>query len=163
MCFTEPGVRVYHYRVQEQPLYCDATGTIVHLKKCKRAQAAPLYYALEVQHPNAGYGPVAVAELFTTEHNITSISHFLECFRREEGRLYGYHNMSMLQQIVIDCSMVLLNSFLKFYNLETFSAYLHRCSRVVNGSGEENDYTSVQWRMSIGASRGICPGINFGV
>ena len=36
---------------------------------------------------------------------------------------------------------VLLNSFLKMYNLETVTTYLHRCFRVVTGIIKENDYT----------------------
>ncbi len=32
ICFTEAGVRLYHSVVAKQPLYCDATGTIVASK-----------------------------------------------------------------------------------------------------------------------------------
>ena len=139
MCFTEIGVRIYHYCAKKQPVHCDATGTIVQLQ---RGSPSPLYYALVVQQPK-GFGPVAVAELITNEHNITSLSHFLECFRRAEAMVFGWQNVIMPKQIVIDRSMVLLNSFLKVYNAETISAYLHRCFRVVNGSAEEDDYTRV--------------------
>ena len=92
-----------------------------------------------MQHPN-GDSPVAVAEMITAEHNITSVSHFLECFRREETAIFGWRNVSTPSKIVIDRSLVLLNSFLKVYNLESLSQYLHRCFRVVTGCGEEGDY-----------------------
>ena len=142
MLYTELGLRIYHYVVKTQALYCDATGTIVKLSD-RGKEPAPLYYALVVQHPN-GYGPVAVGELITTEHDITSISHFLDCFRRAEASLYGWTNVSTPKQVVIDRSLVLLNSFLRVYNMETVRAYLHRCFRVVNGcASDEDDYHRV--------------------
>ena len=140
MLYTELGLRIYHYVVKTQALYCDATGTIVKLSDRGKGPA-PLYYALVVQHPN-GYGPVAVGELITTEHDITSISHFLDCFRRAEASLYGWTNVSTPKQVVIDRSLVLLNSFLRVYNMETVRAYLHRCFRVVNGCASDEDEDS---------------------
>ena len=142
MCFTECGIRIYHHMVKKQPLYCDATGTIVCLKGTKK-WSSPLYYALVLRHPNNEFGPVAVGEMITTEHTVTAISHFLECFRRAEATLYGWKNMSTPHHIIIDRSMVLLNSFLKVYNLESISQYLHRCYRVVSGCAEEGDYERV--------------------
>ena len=134
MCYTELGIRIYHCLSQKEALHCDATGTIVKLSEY--AGPKPFYYALVVQHPN-GKGPVAVGEFITCEHNITSISHFLEAFRRAEALIYGWHNISTPKQVIIDRSLVLLNSFLRIYNLETVSAYLHRCFRIVNGCGDE--------------------------
>ena len=144
MCFTETGVRIYHYMIKKSTLYCDATGSIVSLRGVKTLQPAGtiLYYSLVVQHPN-GDSPVAVAEMITTEHNITAVSHFLECFRREETTIFGWKNTSTPNKIVIDRSLVLLNSFLKVYNMESLSQYLHRCFRVVSGCGEEGDYSLV--------------------
>ena len=134
MLYTEAGVRIYHHMVKHHTLYCDATGTIVTLKEGKRlpSQPALLYYSLVFQHPNGG-SPVAVAEMITAEHDITSVSHFLECFRRQEGILYGWKNTSTPYRIVIDRSLVLLNSFLRVYCLESLQLYLHRCFRVVSG------------------------------
>ena len=117
MCFTEVGVRIYHHRIKKSILYCDATGTIVTLRGAKELQPATLlYYSLVIQHPNGG-SPVAVAEMVTAEHNVTSVSHFLECFRREETNIFGWNNTSTPAKIVIDRSLVLLNSFLRVYNL----------------------------------------------
>lgn len=144
MCYTEVGVRIYHHLVKAHPLFCDATGTIATLKREKKlpAQPALLYYSLVVQHPH-GDSPVAVAEMLTSEHSITSVSHFLECFRREEAVIYGFRNVSTPSKIVIDRSLVLLNSFLRVYNSETLTHYLHRCFRIVTGCAEERDYNCV--------------------
>ena len=144
MCFTEIGVRIYHHMIKKSTLYCNATGNLVTLRGVQTLQPAGviLYYSLVVQHPK-GDSPVAVAEMITAEHNITAVSHFLECFRREETTIFGWKNMSTPAKIVIDRSLVLLNSFLRVYNFESLSQYLHRCFRVVSGCGEEGDYHQV--------------------
>ena len=143
MCYTDIGIRIYHYLSKKQALHCDATGTVVRLGRHENsAGIAPLYYALVVQHPN-GHGPVAVAEYITTEHTITSVSHFLDCYRRAEAMLYGWRNIAKPKQVVIDRSSVLLNSFLRVYNLQTVGAYLHLCFRIVQGCGEDGDYSHV--------------------
>ena len=145
MCFTEVGVRLYHHMVKDHTLFCDATGTIVTLKGDKNLQSVEspiLYYSLVIQN-SKGNSPVAVAEMITSEHTITSVTHFLECFRRQEATVYGWRNVSMPHRIVIDRSLVLLNSFLRVYNMESFSQYLHRSFRVVSGCADEKDYNGV--------------------
>ena len=140
MCYTEYGVRIYHHMVKRGALYCDATGTLVTFKGTGTSRGeTTLYYALVVQHPH-NFGPVAVAELISTEHTVNAICHFLECFRRAEATLYGWRNITTPCRVVIDRSNVLLYSFLRVYNLESLSDYLHRCFRVVTGCGEECDY-----------------------
>ena len=137
MCYTEVGVRIYHHLVKA---HGDATGTIATLKKEKKLPAQPAFlcYCLVVQHPH-GDSPVAVVEMLTSEHSITSVAHFLEC----EAVIYGFRNVSTPSKIVIDRSLVLLNSFLRVYNSETLTHYLHRCFRIVTGCAEERDYNCV--------------------
>ena len=94
-----------------------------------------------MSHPHSDCPPVAVAELISTEHSVLAISHFLECFRRSEGLIYGYKHVIIPRHVIIDRSLVLLLSFLRVYNLETLSDYLHRCFRIVNGCcTDEADY-----------------------
>ncbi len=106
-CYSETGVRLFHYLAKEQPLYCDATGTIVSMQNQSRA----LYYAVVLQHPNGGQSPVAVAEMITCEHSTTAVSYFLENFRRQEGIVFGFQNVVQPRTVVIDRSLVLLQSF----------------------------------------------------
>lgn len=99
MCFTEIGVRIYHHMIKKSTLYCNATGNLVTLRGVQTLQPAGviLYYSLVVQHPK-GDSTVAVAEMITAEHNFTAISHFLEYFRREETTIFGWKNMSLVDQ-----------------------------------------------------------------
>lgn len=135
-CFTELGVRIYHNIGKSQALYFDATGTIVSMRNM-----TILYYSLVVQHPSSKEPPVPVAEMLSSEHSITAITFFLECFKREEAVVYGFHNVITPKKIVIDRSTVLLQSCLRVFNLETISDYVHRCFRIVNGSGNSKDFS----------------------
>ena len=87
----------------------------------------------------------AVAEFISTEHSAIAVSHFIECFRRAEGLLFGYGNVVLpIKHVVIDRSLVLLLSFLHVYNFETLSEYLHRCFRIVTGcSTDEVDFNKL--------------------
>ena len=137
--FTEEGIRIYHHFAEQQVLYIDATGSIVSLKGTEYEGKMCLYYALVIGHANVGQPPVALAELITTEHSILAISHFLEEFRRHEGLLFGYRNITIPKCIVIDRSLVLLLSCLRVFNMETMSDYFHRCFRVLNRCSKESD------------------------
>lgn len=123
-CFTEEGVRIYHHLGRSQNLFCDATGTIVSLKGTQYEGDTPLYYSLVIKHPCGG-APVAIAEFIAAEHSVLAVSHFLESFRRAEACIYGYKNVITPKHVVIDRSLVLLLSFLRVYNFETVSDYLH--------------------------------------
>ena len=59
------------------------------------------------------------------------VSHFLQDFRRHEGALYGYSNLTVPRYVVIDRSLVLLLSFLQVFNKETLNDYLHRCFKMM--------------------------------
>ena len=143
-CYTEMGIRIYHHMVRHQTLYCDATGTIVSLKNDECVHSGKLlYYSIVLQHLSNKEGPIAVAEFISSEHTITAVSYFLECFRRQEAQLFGFQNTVLPTQVVIDRSLVLFQSFLRVYNLETASDYIHRCFRIVNGSGKEEDHNKV--------------------
>ena len=73
-----------------------------------------------------------------------AVSHFIECFRRAEGLLFGYGIVVLPKHVVIDRSLVLLLSFLCVYNFETLSEYLHRCFRIVTGcSTDEDDFNKL--------------------
>lgn len=137
--FTEEGLRIYHRFSQELPLYLDATGSIVSLKGTHYETDTCLYYAFVVGHPKEGRPPVAVAELISTEHSVLALSHFLQDFRRHEGKLYGYANMVSPKCAVIDRSMVLLLTFLQVFNMESLSDYLHRCFRILTGCQSDID------------------------
>ena len=91
-----------------------------------------------IKHPCGG-APVAIAEFIAAEHSVLAISHFIESFRRAEACIYGYKNVITPKHVVIDRSLVLLLSFLRVYNFETVSDYLHRCFRVVMGCAEDPD------------------------
>ena len=86
--------------------------------------------------------PVAVGELISSEHTITAIT-FLEAFRRQEALIFGFKNVIIPKKVVVDRSLVLLQSFLKVFNLETVSDYAHRCFRIVNRSGKEEDFNKM--------------------
>ena len=135
--FTEEGVRIYHNYAKEQVLYLDATGTVISFKGTDYESSTSLYYALVVGHPKKGHPPVA--ELISTEHSVMAISHFLEDFRRHEALLYGHQNIVVPKCIIIDRSLVLLLSFLRVFNLETLSDYLHRCFCVANRCLKSSD------------------------
>ena len=106
---------MYHNICRKNALYCDATGTITTL-----LSSTLLYYSLVVQHPSSG-SPVAIAEMVSSEHSITAVSFFLDNFRREEGIIFGF------KKIVTDRSQVLLQNFLRIFNMENLSFYLNRC------------------------------------
>ena len=139
--FTEVGVRLYHNQAPRSTLFCDATGTITSLKKCLQwSNDKTLYYALVFGgHKASKSPPVAVAEFITTEHSVMAVSHFLESFRYSEGLIYGFKNICMPIRVVIDRSLVLLPSFLRMYNFETLSDYLHRCFRIANNCCDPSD------------------------
>ena len=63
----------------------------------------------------------------------------MESFKRAEACIYGYKNVITPKHVVVDRSLVLLLSFLRVYNFETISDYLHRCFRVVMGCAEDPD------------------------
>ena len=135
-CYTETGVRLFHYLAKEQTLYCDATGTIVSMQNQSRA----LYYAIVLQHPHEGQSPVAVAEMITCEQSTTAVSYFLENFRRQEGIVFGFQNIVQPRTVVIDRSLVLLQSFLRVFNTESTTDYVNRCFRIVNGVAADEDF-----------------------
>lgn len=136
LLFTELGVWLYHHLAKQNALQCDATGTIVECKELGKA----LYYALTVQNPTTK-SVVAVAELITTDHSVVMISNFLEAFRKAEATTFGYGNVVTPPHVVLDRSLVLQLSFLKVFNYETLSDYLHRCYRIVTGVGKEKDFS----------------------
>ena len=142
-CFTETAdVKLYHTLGDTTVLYCDATGTLTTMRSNSMLTGSSkvlLYYSLVLKHPKANNPPVAVAELISSEHSVLAICHFLESFRRAEGLLYGSTNLVKPRIVVVDRSMVLLTSFLRVYNLETMSSYLHQCFRVVTGYGSDDD------------------------
>ena len=135
-CYSETGVRLFHYLAKEQTLYCDATGTIVSMQNQSRA----LYYAIVLQHPHEGQSPVAVAEMITCEQSTTAVSYFLENFRRQEGIVFGFQNIVQPRTVVIDRSLVLLQSFLRVFNTESTTDYVNRCFRIVNGVAADEDF-----------------------
>ena len=137
ICFTETGLKIWHNIASQSTVFCDATGSLSSI----RAKPLPtgssrvlLYYSLVVKHPVAKCPPVAVAEFLSTEHTALAVSHFLEVFRRAEGLLYT--KLVKPKVVVIDRSPVLLNSFLKVFNSESLSEYLHRCFRIVFGCND---------------------------
>ena len=97
-CYSETGIRLFHYLSKEQTLYCDATGTIVSMQNlvlCNRFAASTLL--------------VAVAEIITFE-STTAVSYFLENFRRQKGIVFVFQNVLQPRTVVIDRSLVLLQS-----------------------------------------------------
>ena len=75
-CYAEMGIRIYHYIGKQQAIFCDATGTIVSLRKQSHNTSGLLYYSIVLQHPCVKESPVAVAELISSEHTITAITFF---------------------------------------------------------------------------------------
>ena len=107
--YTEQGVRLYHHLARDSTVFCDATGTVVSLKGAPEfGDKKVLYYSLVLSNSKPKQPPVAVAEFISTEHSVLAISHFIECFRRSEGLLYGYKNIIIPKHVVIDRSLVLL-------------------------------------------------------
>ena len=137
--FSEEGIRIFHYMAKKQTLYLDATGTIINMKGTQYEKSTCLYYSLVIDHPSPKCPPVAVAELITTEHSVMAVSHFLQDFRRHEGKLYGYSNTTMPSSIIIDRSLVLLLSFLQVFNVETLNNYLYRCFMKMTLQSQPND------------------------
>ena len=74
---------------------------------------------------------------------LSQLSLFLEAFRRQEALIFGFKNVIIPKKVVVDRSLVLLQTFLKVFNLETVSDYAHRCFRIVNGSGKEEDFNKM--------------------
>ena len=132
--FTELGLRIYHQLSPLLTVHCDATGTIVQTKEFGKI----LYYALVLRHPEEK-SPVAVAEFITASQSVLAFSYFLESFRRAEAIMYGYGNLSVPFEVLIDRSIVLLISFLKVFNNESLSSYLHRCFRLVMNCSNPED------------------------
>lgn len=133
--YTEAGVRIYHNQVSDSTLFCDATGTITSMSN--NNQSRLLYYAL-VFGSSTNKSPVAVAEFISSEHSVFAVSHFLESFRYSEGLMYNFKNIRMPAHVVIDRSLVLLLSFLRVYNSETLSDFLHRCFRLVTQTSSDD-------------------------
>ena len=75
-CYTEMGVRIYHNSAKTQPLFLDATGTIMSLKGTPYESSVLYYYSLVIKHPMQNNSPVAIAELISTEHSVLALSHF---------------------------------------------------------------------------------------
>ena len=50
-CYTEMGIRIFHYIGKQQAIFCDATGTIVSLRKQSHNTSGLLYYSIVLQHP----------------------------------------------------------------------------------------------------------------
>ena len=136
-CYLEEGIRLYHTLAKNHCLFFDATGSVVSLKGTDYAKRTVYYYSLVLQHPNDSNSPVAVAEFISSEHNAVAISHFLECFRRDEYLVYGGN--SNPKKIIIDRSPTLFTSFVRVFFHENVSEYLHRCFRIVMGCSTDRD------------------------
>lgn len=151
ICFTETGLNIWHNIANKTTVFCDATGSITSLK----AKTLPtgssrvvLYYSLVVKHTASKCPPVAVAEFISSEHSALAVTHFLDVFRRAEGLIYGSNMLVKPRVVVIDRSQVLLISFLKVFNSESVSEYLHRCFRVVNNCCETDQDTEKMFVLS---------------
>ena len=140
MCYTPIGIRLYHYLAKDSTLFCDATGTIVSMKGQNCIKDKALYYALVLRHPSGKHPLVAFAEFLSNEHSVLAVCFFLENFRNHKRNIYGRKNLIIPKHVVIDRSLVLLLSFLKVYNSESLSDYVHRCFRIVTGCAETGDH-----------------------
>ena len=75
-CYTGMGIRIYHYVGKQKAIFCDATSTIVSLRKQSHNTSGLLYYSIVLQHPCVKESPVAVAKLISSEHTIAAITFF---------------------------------------------------------------------------------------
>ena len=67
-----------------------------------------------MRHPKDGHPPIAVAEFLTQDHTVLAISHFLETIQHHEAMLFGSNNIIQPLKFVIDSSITLLTSLIKF-------------------------------------------------
>ena len=143
ICFNDAAVRLYHEVAKRNPIFCDATGTIVSVRNEAGNKLVTYYYSLVIKHPIRGKPPIAVAELISTDHTVLTVCYFINCFRRAEGLIFGFNNLISPKHIVIDRSMVLLLSFLQAFNMETLHEYLQRTFRVCSGAGSDKDIKKI--------------------
>ena len=87
-------------------------GSVVrNIPNCKRI----LYYELSICNLR-GIGCVPVAAMLTSEHTVTSIAHFLQCFRDAEKRMYGFRRLMVPLLVKVDFSMALICALLTVLN-----------------------------------------------
>ena len=122
----EAMVRLYHERCKKDPLYIDATGTVVEdIKEYKRI----LYYCVAVRNPLGGTPPLPVVEYITSNHTVTSIRSPLISLRAKEKDLFGFNISPPL--IISDFSYALIIPCLMEFCREDVREYLNRTYRTV--------------------------------
>ena len=136
MMWSEPDLRLFHDLSPFLPIYFDATGNLA--KKLLQDTGKLLYYALVVPHPNKTKPPIAVAEMFSSNQSVHTLTYFIASFMYDAAKLYGGRPVTPCH-IEIDLSWAILHSVLRgFVGLE-IATYLQRCWRLVEGSADRVD------------------------
>ena len=128
--WTENGVKLNHQLACCNPMFLDATGSVVrNIPNCKRI----LYYEVSICNPS-GSGCIPVAAMLTSEHTVTAIAHCLQCFRDAEKRIYGFRHLTVPLLVKVDFSMALICALLTVFNKQKLDEYLKWAWDVVRQS-----------------------------
>ena len=83
---SEADLRLYFDMARNGAVFFDATGKIA--RKVFNDTGPILYYSLVVSYPIPGKAPIAVAELFSSSHDVPTLTNSLMNFRRDVMKLH---------------------------------------------------------------------------
>lgn len=136
MLWSEPDLRLFHDLSPSLPVYLDATGNLA--RKVFQDTSKLLYYALVVAHPTKTKPPIAVAEMFSSNQSVNTLTYFITSFMYDAAKLYGGKSVKPCH-IEIDLSWAILHSVLKGMVGMDLESYLRRCWRLVGGTADSAD------------------------
>ena len=124
-----------------QNIMFNATGSVV---KQKAGSKRLLDYEISCQNLKSGDLRVPVAAFLSNDHTVSTISHFLRCFRDNEKKVFGYRYQVQPCILKVYFSMALIISILEVFNIKKMQDYLKWCWLAVsNTKANTNIYTLV--------------------
>ena len=120
-------------------LNLDATGSV--FRKIDKNQKAFLYYALTIRHPNGKTSPMPLAEMLSSDHMNTEISHFLNKW------LYAVKSIINKNfapnHVEVDFSWAMLHSVCQSFKRDNLEGNLNICWGMTKSSGSERNPKTV--------------------
>ena len=111
------GLKLNHKLTSAQPLFWDATGSVVRRAEDGRQF---LYYELIVSNPDKKSMGIPVAAMLSEDQSLPTILDWMQCFRQSEKKLYGFSKTVQPKSITSNQSWVFILAALKMFNDETF-------------------------------------------
>ena len=135
MLWSKACIRIFHRRCLEDVVYLDATGGVI------KNRDAPFYaYEIVVRNALKGRSPFAVATFVTCCHSTSSVTNFLQEFKRDYGKLYGWATSARPKLIMSDGSVVLMNAIATAFCDASLELIMKRFFRIISGRALPSDF-----------------------